>query len=315
MSAALKILAAGPSSTLQDRGRFGYQRFGVSPAGAFDPLYLAAANALVGNAADMAAVEITLMGDSYEVQAESVRAALAGDFALQIDGAPAETWRSHRLMRGQKIKIGMAKKGARGYVAVEGGFAVQPTLGSLSTHVRTGIGGLGGGRLKKDDLLPLAREQASDRAEFRLDPATLPIRGTTLRVVLGPQDDYFTEAGRATLFANPYDVTREADRMGCRLDGPKIEHAKGFDIVSDGMPLGAVQIPGTGTPIVLLVDRQSAGGYPKIATVIGPDVAAMAQLRPGEKIRFRAVDGREAEHAARAFRATMDGLADLLRAV
>lgn len=315
MSAALKILTAGPSSTLQDQGRFGYQRFGVSPAGAFDPLFFAAANVLVGNAPETAAIEITLIGDTYEIAAESARLALAGDFALQIDGVPAQAWRGHRLTRGQKFKVGMAKKGARGYVAVEGGFAVAPTLGSLSTHVRTGIGGLGGARLKKDDLLALARDAAAERAEYRLDPTALPRRGQTLRVVFGPQDDYFTESGRATLLAAEYAITREADRMGYRLDGPKIEHAKGHDIVSDGMPLGAVQIPGTGTPIILLVDRQSAGGYPKIATVIGPDVAALAQMRPGEKIRFRAIDIAEAGDAARAFRRAIDGLAAALRPV
>lgn len=315
MTAVLRVAAAGPSSTLQDRGRFGYQRFGVSTAGAFDPLYLAVANALVGNPAETAGIETTLMGDTYEVMAESARIAFAGDFALQIDGQGAEAWRSHRLARGQKLKIGMAKKGARGYLAVEGGFDIAPTLGSLSTHVRTGIGGLDGGKLKKDDLLPLALAEASSRAESRFDPASLSERAATLRVVFGPQDDHFTAAGRATLLGSEYAITREADRMGYRLDGPKIEHAKGFDIVSDGMPLGAVQVPGTGTPILLLVDRQSAGGYPKIAVVIGPDVAALAQMRPGEKIRFREIRPEEAADAARAFGREIAQLAEKLRPV
>jgi len=312
MSGALRVLAAGPSSTLQDGGRIGYQRFGVSAAGAFDPLYLAVANALVGNPPKTGAVETTLMGDTYEIATASARLAFAGDFGLQIDGSPAEPWRSHRLMRGQKLKIGMAKKGARGYLAVEGGFAVAPKLGSISTHARTGIGGLDGGKLKKDDLLPLARDHASERAENRLDPAGLISRGATLRVLLGPQDDYFSDAGRATLFASEYAITREADRMGYRLDGPKIEHAKGFDIVSDGMPLGAVQIPGTGMPILLLVDRQSAGGYPKIGVVIGPDVAALAQMRPGEKIRFAPIEAEAAAKAARAFGREIAQLKDKL---
>jgi biotin-dependent carboxylase-like uncharacterized protein len=315
MSAALRIAAAGPYSTLQDRGRFGYQRFGVSPAGAFDPLRLAAANALVGNPPDQAAIEITMLGDTYEIAADGARLALAGDFALQIDGAPAEPWRSFRLSRGQRFKIGMAKRGLRGYVAVEGGFAVAPTLGSLSTHVRTGIGGLGGAKLKAGDILPLARADASARAEAILDPALWSTPRRELRVVLGPQDDCFAAEAQATLFSSEYEVTRDADRMGYRLDGPKIAHAKGFDIVSDGMPLGAVQIPGTGTPILLLVDRQSAGGYPKIATVISPDIALLAQTRPGDKLRFRAVDAREARAAALDFRATIDGMARLAEPV
>jgi len=312
---ALRVAAAGPYSTLQDCGRFGYQRFGVSPAGAFDPLRLAAANALVGNAPGTAAIEITMLGDTYEVMAHGARLALAGDFALQIDGTPAEPWRSHRLARGQKFKIGMAKRGLRGYVAVEGGFAVPPTLGSLSTHVRTGIGGFGGAKLKAGDLLPLSLGEAPERPALRLDPAAWASPSAELRVVFGPQDDYFTAEGRATLLAAEYEITREADRMGYRLSGPKIAHAKGFDIVSDGMPPGAVQIPGTGTPILLLVDRQSAGGYPKIATVISPDIAALAQKRPGDKLRFRSVDAREARHAALDFRGRIDGMARLAEPV
>ena len=143
----LRLRAAGPLSTLQDRGRFGYLRFGVSPSGALDPLYLAAANALAGNPSDTAAVEFTLAGDTYEVDADSVRIAVAGDFAVAIDGKPAAAWRSHRLLRGQSFAIGPAARGARGYLAVEGGFAVAPVLGSMSTHLRTRMGGLDGGTL------------------------------------------------------------------------------------------------------------------------------------------------------------------------
>lgn len=312
---ALVVTSAGPQSTLQDRGRIGYQRFGVSPAGALDPLYLAAANALAGNPADAAAVEFTLAGDTYAVEADSVRIAVAGDFAVAINGRPAASWRSHRLLRGQTLAVGPAARGARGYLAAEGGFAVAPVLGSVSTHLRTRIGGLDGGALKAGDALPLALAQARDRPDRRLDPGALPARSHTIRVVPGPQDDHFSDAGRATFFAGEYAVTAEADRMGIRLSGPQVEHARGYNIVSDGIVTGAIQVPGSGLPIVLLVDRQTAGGYPKIAVAIAPDIAAMAQLRPGDRLRFRAVGADEARREHRAFREAIAGLPGLLRPI
>lgn len=297
---ALILRQAGPSSTLQDRGRFGSQRFGISPAGAADPLLLAIANTLAGNAADTAGIECTLMGDTYEVAAESARVAVAGEIALRIDGEPAEPWTSHTLRRGQVLKmVGPVKRGLRFYLAVEGGFAVEPVLGSRSTHARTGIGGFEGRKLKAGDALPLARPVASPGGERRFDPALLPPVPERLRVVLGPQEDYFTPAGIATFLTSDYTVARDADRMGCRLEGPAIEHAKGHNIISDGMPLGGIQVPGNGQPIVLMRDRQTTGGYPKIACVIGPDLAALAQKRPGETVRFAAVAGEEAARIAR----------------
>jgi biotin-dependent carboxylase-like uncharacterized protein len=289
VSEGLQVKTAGPLSTLQDAGRFGWQRFGVSVSGAFDSTYLALANRLVGNAPTDAAIEMTLRGDSYVVTAESCRVAVAGDFALGIDGEPAAVWQSHRLVRGQVMKVGGAKRDLRGYLAVEGGFALAPTLGSLSTHVRTGVGGFNGRALKSGDVLPLLQPRAETRREAALDSDLLPERAGAVRVVLGPQDDHFTPAGIATFFANSYEVTRESDRIGYRLSGPKIEHARGYNIISDGIPTGAVQVPGSGEPIVLMIDRQTTGGYPKIATVITPDVARLAQVRPGDQLRFQAV--------------------------
>jgi 5-oxoprolinase (ATP-hydrolysing) subunit C len=299
VSAALRVAAAGPLSTVQDRGRIGWQRYGVSPAGAFDWLYLAVANALVGNPPAAPGIEFTLMGDAYVVEAESARLAVAGDAAVSIDDQPAEPWRSYRLARGQKLRVRALKQDARGYVAVAGGVALAPVLGSIATHVRTGLGGVEGRKLKAGDLLPLAVEAAPPGPERRFDPALLPARSSTLRVLLGPQDDYFTAEGIETFLSAEYTVTREADRMGYRLEGPAIAHAKGYNIVSDGIPLGAVQVPGSGQPIVMMVDRQTTGGYPKIACVIAPDVAALAQVKPGHKLRFRAIDANEALAARR----------------
>lgn len=313
MTAGLRILAAGPISMIQDGGRHGYQRYGVSVAGAFDPLYLAAANVLVGNAAGEGGIELTMTGDAYEVAADSVRIALAGDFAATIDGEAAAPWRSHTLNRGQVLKVGAARAGLRGYVAVAGGFDLVPQLGSVSTHIRNRLGGLDGGKLKPGDLLPLRLAAAPAGADRALDPALLPRRGLTLRVVLGPQDAHFSADHIATFLGGAWTIGRDSDRMGCRLEGPVIGHAKGFNIISDGIPLGAVQVPGSGQPIILLPDRQTAGGYPKIACVIAPDIAALAQARPGDVVRFQAVTPQAALAAHRAWRALIVDLPALTR--
>ena len=174
-------------------------------------------------------------------------------------------------------------------------------LGSVSTHLRSGLGGFSGTRLRPGDRLPLKLAEVPLEPERALDPRRLPARSNVLRVVLGPQRSHFTEAGLAAFLGSEFTVTAEADRMGYRLDGPMIEHADGFNIISDGIPLGAIQVPGTGKPIILLADRQTTGGYPKIACVIAPDVAALAQLRPGAKLRFQAVSVEEGTAAHRAF--------------
>ncbi|PWC34051.1 biotin-dependent carboxyltransferase family protein [Azospirillum sp. TSO35-2] len=313
MTAHLRIVAAGPSSTVQDRGRIGYQRYGVSVAGAADPLLHAAANALVGNPAAEGAVEFTLAGDSLTAEGGPVRVAVAADAALAVDGEPVPSWTSLRLRDGQTLTIGPLRNGTRGYWAVEGGFALRPVLGSVATHVRSRLGGLDGGTLKAGDRLPLRLDRAADRGEQRLDPSLLPARGGTVRVMLGPQQDYFTPRGIAAFLEEAFTVSHEADRMGCRLNGPAIEHARGFNITSDGIPLGAIQVPGTGRPIVLLADRQTTGGYPKIACVIGPDIGGFAQMRPGDPVRFRAVDAAEAGRIGARHRAVLAGLPGLLR--
>ncbi|MBP2293711.1 biotin-dependent carboxyltransferase family protein [Azospirillum rugosum] len=313
MTTHLRILAAGPSSTIQDRGRVGYQRYGVSVAGAADPLLHAAANILVGNRPDAGAVEFALAGDSLTVEGGPARVAVAADVAVTVDDQPVPAWTSLRLRDGQTLRVGPLRSGMRGYWAVQGGFAIQPVLGSVATHVRSRLGGLDGGLLKAGDRLPLALDEAPDQGEATLDPSLLPARGGTLRVVLGPQQEYFTAAGLAAFLGEEFTVSHEADRMGCRLNGPAIEHARGFNITSDGIPLGAIQVPGTGQPIALMADRQTTGGYPKIACLVGPDVAALAQKRPGDRLRFRAVEAEEAQRIHARHRETLDALPGLRR--
>jgi biotin-dependent carboxylase-like uncharacterized protein len=295
MSAALEVIAPGLMTTVQDLGRFGYQRFGLSPAGAIDGLALQIANALVGNAPGEAALEMTLQGATLMVAAPAARLALAGDFALSVDGRPAAPYRSHLLHRGQSLAVGRAKNGLRGYLAVAGGLALATELGSRATHLRAGLGGIEGRELRAGDRLELDAATPPGGVERALSAADIPERRDLLRVVLGPQDDYFDAAAIADFFAARYTVTSAADRMGMRLAGPRIRHVRGFDVISDAVATGSIQIPGAGEPILMLVERQTTGGYPKLATVIGADLRHAAQAPPGATLRFAPVDLAEAQ--------------------
>ncbi|MGQ0663324.1 MAG: biotin-dependent carboxyltransferase family protein [Pseudomonadota bacterium] len=309
MAAVLKLVLASPFATLQDLGRIGYQRYGVSGSGAMDKVSMRAANLLVGNPPGEAAVEFTLTGGEYALEGGACRLAVAGgEFAIAIDGRPAACYRSLTLASGQRLRIGAAADALRGYIAVAGGFAVAPELGSLSTHVRSAIGGLGGRALVAGDALPLAQDRAPDGPDMTLERAALPGRGLPIRVVLGPQDDYFSPAAIRAFLEGEYVITAEADRMGYRLDGPKIPHLGDDNIISDGIVAGSIQVPGNGLPIVLMADCQTTGGYPKIATVISADLPTLAQSRPGARLRFAAVTLAEAQARRAEVEAAMAGL-------
>ena len=321
MTPALRVVAPGLLSTIQDTGRVGYQRLGITVSGALDPLCLRAANLLAGNAPGVGALEIAYQGPTLRVEADSVRVAFAGGNA-SIDisdgdngsGRRVPPWQSVTLRKGEVIRIGALSGSAVGYLAVEGGFDIAPALGSQSTLVRAGLGGLNGRPLQGGDVLPLRHAAAEERTEVMLPPVDLapPKR---FRIVFGPQDDYFTEKGRNTLLESTYTVSPASDRMGMRLAGPPLEHAKGYNIVSDGIAPGAIQVPGNGAPIILLADRQTTGGYPKIATVISADIPALGRLTPGAHVAFEAVDIPAAEAAHRQFRAELDGLAERVEPV
>ena len=201
--------------------------------------------------------------------------------------------------RGEVFQIVLGRDSVCAYLAVEGGIAVPPVLGSASTYLRAGLGGFEGRSLRPGDLVPLAVERASERPEQRL-PAPLPATADQpIRVILGPQQEYFTEEAVATLLDAEFRISTSADRMGMRLDGPRLYHRHGWDIVSDAIATGAIQVPGSGQPILLLADHQTTGGYPKIATVISADLPAVGRRRPGDAIRFAAVTVAEAEQLAR----------------
>ena len=296
---AVKVLSAGFNVTLQDLGRPQHQHLGVPVSGALDPVAFRLANALVGNPGETVALELRLMGPTLEVMADSARVALAGTRAqlelLDGDGVQLPSHCSVRVTRGQRLRISSIADSGVAYLAIEGGIEVPELYGSRSTYVRASLGGFGGRALQEGDELPLGLTEAEPRGEIRHDDLSYLDQSGPMRIVFGPQDDYFTSAAIDLFLGSDYLVSREADRMGIRLDGPELEHARGYNIVSDGIVTGAVQVPGTGLPIVLLADHQTTGGYPKIGTVISADIPRLGRLRPGDSLRFERISVQQAE--------------------
>jgi biotin-dependent carboxylase-like uncharacterized protein len=292
----------GLLTTVQDLGRPGCQRVGIPPSGPMDRLAFVLANRLVGNDDAAAGLELTLKGPRLEIRGEAVLAVTGADMGFKVNGQEAAEWTAVRVAAGDVVSFGLAPTGCRAYLAVAGGLDVPVVLGSRATYLRGRLGGLEGRAVRKGDSLAVG---SAGGRPAEIGRAVLPARRPVYpaeaecRVILGPQADRFTPAGIRAFLEGVYEVTPQADRMGYRLKGPVIEHAQGHDIVSDGIPLGGIQVPGEGQPIVLLVDRQTTGGYTKVATVIGPDIGRIGQTRPGQRVRFREVTLSEA-HAARA---------------
>jgi allophanate hydrolase len=303
MSAGLKVLAPGLHTTVQDLGRIGWQDIGVPVSGALDGFSLRLANALVGNRPETPGLEILLGGPAFEVDADTVRVALAGPGASVVIGDRSRRMvaagQSITLSRGEVFETVVGRDSACCYLAAEGGIAVPLVLGSASTYVRAGLGGFEGRALRAGDIVPLALDPAIERDELRL--AELPSSGLDqpIRVVPGPQQDHFTEAALAALQDGEFRVSKDSDRMGMRLEGPRLRHRGGWDIVSDAIATGAIQVPGSGQPILLLADHQTTGGYPKIATVVSADLPVVGRRRPGDAIRFIPVTVETAEQLCR----------------
>lgn len=296
---ALRVIGAGFAPTIQDLGRPHVQHLGVPPSGALDPVALEIANALVGNEPGAAALELRVMGPTLEVEADSVRVALVGTVAaIEVQGergGPVDANRSVRFARGTKFRIGGLSDTGVAYLAVEGGIEVPEVYGSRATYTRAKIGGIEGRAVRDGDALPLLIDTVGERSELKCADLDWARVGGPIRVVLGPQDDFFSPDSIAAFFAETYAASREADRMGIRLEGPALDHVKGHDIVSDGIVTGAIQVPGNGRPILLLADHQTTGGYPKLGTVISADVPRLGRLRPGDEIRFEQVTVEQAE--------------------
>jgi len=296
--AEIKVNKPGFLTTIQDMGRVGYQQFGMPVAGAMDPFSLQIANALVGNDPGEGVLEITMMGPELEFSGEALIAITGADLSPVVNERPVPMWQSFMVKTGDVLTFRGLKKGCRSYLAAAGGFQVPLIMGSKSTYLKGNLGGFEGRALKAGDILKINSGDIKLKAlsGAYLPEKLRPIYGNsyTVRVILGPQDDYFTQEGIKTFLNSDYKVTNEADRMGLRLEGPKIEHKEGADIISDGIALGSIQVPGHGSPIVMMADHQTTGGYTKIATVITPDIGLMAQAKPGDTIRFVPVEIEEA---------------------
>ncbi|PPD42977.1 MAG: urea amidolyase [Methylocystis sp.] len=300
MTARLLVRAAGPGVTVQDAGRFGQSRYGVTPAGPMDARAFAAATQAVYA---QAAIEVSLGGAVFEAEGASLCIAVAGGaFDMKLDGAQLPSACVLGLAPGARLSIRAGACGAWCYVAVGARLDLAPALGSLSTHARSGLGPK---PLAAGDALRLADPAPPPPETLRLHAPWLTGGDAPIRVMLGPQDDYFPPDSIETLLSAQWRVGARSDRMAYALEGPRLIHTRGHDIVSDGAAMGAIQVPGTGAPFVLMADRQPTGGYPKIATVIGADLGRLAQLRPGEELRFRAVDWAEAVAARAALQKEM----------
>ncbi|HEY8032720.1 MAG TPA: biotin-dependent carboxyltransferase family protein [Methylocella sp.] len=299
MRGGLRVLHAGPGATIQDAGRHFYQRYGVTPAGPMDWTAFQTANSALGNDR-AAAIEISIAG--LKVICEGARLALAfagGAFLWRRDGAVLPQAARLVLEPGTTLAARAGESGAFAYLAVEGGFETPVVMGSRATHTRSAMGGIEGRMLRAGDILPAASTERPGGAslEATIGAPWLASDPGPFRVVLGPQDNYFTVETLSAFFEGQFTLTPAADRMAYRLKGPEVAHAGGYDIVSDGVALGAIQIAGDKQPLILMADRQPTGGYPKLGHVARADIGRLAQMRPGETCGFRAVSVAEARAA------------------
>ncbi len=307
----IHVLEPGLLTTVQDLGRPGQMRHGVSPGGALDRAALILGNRLCGNDPSAAGLEITLTGPRLRFTVPAVVALTGADLGATLDGAPQSTWQPVAIPAGGEIAFppNRTTRGARTYLCVAGGIVVPPVLGSRSTDLAAGLGGVEGRALRQGDRLACGRPSGPTTSLLGRRLVTTPPEypaEVLIRVVLGPQRDRFTKKGIAAFLAGPYMISPKGDRMGVRLaDGPPIAHRRGADLISEGIVPGSIQVPGDGQPIALLAACQTMGGYPKIATVIGADLDRLAQARPGDRIRFTAVDPAAARAATLAYRAAL----------
>ena len=295
----ITVLQPGLLSTVQDEGRQAFLAFGFPCAGVMDRYAYRMANLLCGNPLNAAVIEMTMLGGSFQFS-RACRIAICGaNMNPCLNGAAVETWMAMDVSCGDILETGYAKTGCRSYFAVSGGFNVPVVMGSRSTYTRAGVGGIEGRALKKGDMIPVGEMPPLVANTIRLDASFIPsyFEKICLRTILGPQDDLFLPEGIDAFFQSEYEITDEADRMGYRLAGPLIKHIGKADIISDGLGRGAVQVPGSGQPIVMMADCGTTGGYAKIATVIGADLWKLAQAKAQDKVCFLQCSDTEAIHA------------------
>jgi antagonist of KipI len=290
----IEVHAPGLLTTVQDLGREGFGPMGVSASGAADPVALRIGNRLVGNAEGAAGLEMALLGGNFVFPERAVVALTGSEFGATLDNEPIEMWKSVEIRQGQTLRLGATRAGARCYLCMRGGIDVKLFLGSASTHLLSGLGGFQGRALRAGDVLKIGaasgsfrtfrKRSVSARAVAQLAPRKV------LRVTAGPQSEWFSGEVQDVFYAGTYRVTEESNRMGLRLQGAAISSTAGGEMTSEGVSLGAVQITAGGLPIILFVEQQTTGGYPKIANVISADLSSLGQLRPRDEIRFELVE-------------------------
>ncbi len=331
----VEVIAGGTLTTLQDLGRFGFAAQGFGSSGACDKHAMRLANALLGNALATAVLECTLLGSTLRFSEASLVAVAGGMPTITLNDEPVSAYRPIPVQAGDVLHIGLIANGLRSYVAFSGGINTPLFMGSRATDLRTGIGGLHGRALTAHDLLPIKSDARSLRRFLHTLPDKLTIldkmdcfhwmahtlgpfryigaqKTALVRCVLGPQAAYFTQKGLDTFANSLYEVTVDSNRMACKLRGAKIEAVSGFDIISDGIMEGSVQVSAEGQPLVMLADHQTTGGYAKIATIISVDIPTLAQLRPGDAVAFRYVSSQEALLAIREENAMLCKIKELM---
>lgn len=310
---SFKVLRSGLLTTIQDLGRYGYQKYGVNVAGAMDTMAMRIGNILTGNTETEAVLEMTLTGPTLEFSSDTLIALTGADLAAVIDGVRVKLNRPIAVKAGAVLKFSSAEKGCRGYLAVAGGYNVPAVMNSKSTYVRGSLGGFKGRALKKGDLVDcgepgefanmllqqlLQKGARSFRAaSWFVSPCYMGKKNfdTPIRLTRGLQTDAYTESSLKALVREPFKITTNSDRLGYRLQGAKIELKEPLEMISEIATFGTMQVPPDGNPIILMADHQSVAGYPKIGQVIWADLPRVAQHKPFSLLRFTFVDVKEAE--------------------
>jgi antagonist of KipI len=308
-----QVLKPGFFTTVQDLGRFDYLRYGIPICGAMDSFSFIVANLLVGNHSNDAGLEMTLIGPELQALSGAQIAITGGTISPRINERDVPMWQTLSIQEDDVLSFGKMESGCRAYLSVRGGVNTPLVLGSRSTYVRGGFGGIDGRQVKSGDVVE-GFGASPLMTEYVMPGEFVPqfMRNVKVRVILGPQTDMFTEMGMETFLSSAYKVTLEADRMGYRLDGPEIEHKTRADIVSDALFPGSVQVPKNGKPIVIMRDAQTTGGYAKIAVVITADVSVLGQARPNDIVEFVKVTMHQAQEKLFEYRKLLESLERIL---
>ncbi len=322
MKRTLKVHSAGLLTSVQDQGRVGYQSDGIPVAGVMDDYAHQLANILVGNDRDQAVIEVTMVGPVIDFNCNCLIAVTGAQFELLVNNKTTKMNKAIQIVAGDRLTFGHLKTGLRAYIAIAGGFALDKVLGSFSTYIRGGIGGYKGRALKNGDLVPINVQKPDHRTisdlktsneirESLIQQFESQMEGPhIIRVIDGPEIHSFSDDAVDTFYSSEYEISNASDRMGYKLNGAHIKHNNEADILSSGLTLGTIQVPGHGQPIIMMSDHQTTGGYTRIANVISTDISYLAQLGPGCKIRFEKVDIKEAH---RILRKVQDELDDFIQ--